>query len=288
MKNLLCSSVALVSMIASPVMAEPVAEYYDVGPTNLLIIPDAEQTVGAQLLPDLDKYPEYLPMFEHGGIPGVVRTYFLKHDQHNILVDTGFGIDGKRKGNTLELLDKEGIKPEDISDVLLTHSHFDHVGGLLTEGEATFPNARIWISAPELEAWQAGVTGGENGAKFARQVMDEYGDKLTTFNFGDEIIPGILGVDASGHTPGHTAYTLGQDENKIVIAGDIMHVAPVQLPVPSLNSIYENDPEKAAQTRQRILEQVSSEGSNLFGMHMLMQGKVLKRDDGGFMMRQPR
>ncbi|MDE5879637.1 MAG: MBL fold metallo-hydrolase, partial [Desulfovibrio sp.] len=174
-----------------------------------------------------------------------------------------------------------------------THMDMDHIGGLLNNGQPVYPNATLWVSAPEYAAWvekglgEGGVSGRSQAAvDLAKKVAAAY--TVKRFNFGDEILPGVTAVDASGHTPGHTAYDIVSGADKMTIAGDILHIAPVQLARPELSTVYDMDGEKAAQARQRLLERASSERSLFAGMHFPMVSDVRKIPDNGYVMKQPR
>lgn len=289
--------VAIIALLACSILfrvaelkAEAEAETLQIGDLEILVIPDAEVSMDESLLPGLAEHPEYGQVFQNGDVPAVSRTYFFKSGDHKVLVDTGWGPDSKVKGNTLEVLQNSGIKPEEVTDILLTHMDHDHTGALLKDGQAIFPNANLWISVPEYEAWNSGKI--ENRPEFAKErnkeIFDKYRGSLNIFNFGEELFPGVKTVDASGHTPGHTAYQISSGNDKLLIVGDLMHIAPVQLPLPELSTIYDIDMEKAAKTRNDILEKAAQEGFTVAGMHFPMISKVIKREDGGFMMREPR
>ena len=261
-----------------------------IGDLEILAIDDAKGQAGKGLIPDLAQHPEYEAIFERGPLEGVTRTYFFKDGDRAILVDSGWGQGGKNPGKTLEILRAEGVAPEQITDVIMTHMDHDHAGGLLKDGAPAFPNAKLWVSRPEHEAWSGdGMSSRPQAARdAAKKAFEAYKDRLQLFDFGAEIIPGIQAVDASGHTPGHTAWRVKSGSDELLILGDLMHVAPVQLPLPGLSSIYDLDKAKAADARKRLLGQAAENGAVAAGMHFPMISKVLKRDDGGFMMREPR
>lgn len=283
----------LAILLAAPAFAEELEaiESIPVGKIKVLALTDARGSMEAALLPDLAKFPEYAPLFANGPLSSVNRAFYLNDGDKRILVDSGWGLEQQeKKGQLYALLDAAGIDPGTITDVLLTHMDFDHIGGLVKDGKAVFANATIWISQPEYEAWLAGniQKRPEDKIKFAQDMARIYKDKIRLFQFDSEILPGITAIDASGHTPGHTAYEIVSGPDKLVIAGDLMHIVEAQLPKPELSTIYDMDMEKAAQTRIRLLNQATSDKSLFTGMHIEPISPVYKRPDGGFMMRQPR
>ncbi len=283
----------LTLFLAGQVLAEELdaIESITVGKLKVLAFVDARGTMAAEIIPDLAKFPEYAGLFEHGPVGSLNRVFYLADGDKKILIDSGWGLDQQeKKGNLYKLLDAAGIAPDSITDVLLTHLDFDHIGGLVKNGKAVFPNATVWISQSEYEAWLAGniQKRPEDKIKLARNMAAIYKDRIKLFNFGTEILPGITALDASGHTPGHTAYEIVSGPDKLIIAGDLMHIVEAQLPIPELSTIYDMDMEKAAATRVRLLKQAVEERADLAGMHMEPISNVYQRQDGGFMMRQPR
>ena len=203
-------------------------------------------------------------------------------------MDAGWGKEHKVEGHTADLLHENGIAEDDITDILLTHMDMDHIGGLLENGRPVYPNATLWISRPEYAAWVGGggVNRSEAAVDLAKKVAAAY--KVKQFDYGDELIPGVTAVDAAGHTPGHTAYDLVSGKDRMTIAGDILHIAPVQLARPDLSTVYDMDGERAAAARKRLLERAAEERSLFAGMHFPMVSDVRKIPDNGFVMKQPR
>lgn len=261
-----------------------------VGDLEVLSILDAHVNMDSSLLPQLGKYPELSQLFSHGPLPAVTRTWYLHTGDHKILFDTGWGADQKIRGETKEILKEKGIAPEAITDVVLTHLDFDHIGGLLENGRVVFPNATIWVSRPEYEAWIKGEMHRrpDFAKKLAKEVGEVYKDQIKLFDFGQEILPGVKAIDASGHTPGHTAYEISSGDSRLLILGDAIHIAQVQFLKPELSTIYDAYPEQAAKTRARLLEKAVNENSAIGGMHFERVSPVRKRDDGGFAIMEPR
>lgn len=261
-----------------------------VGELQIYPLHDADTTMEARLLPDLDKYPQYKDLFKRGPLPAVSRTFFFRLGKRNILVDAGWGSELGIKGDTLKILRANGVSPDSISDILLTHLDLDHIGGLLEQGKPVFPKANLWISEKEAKAWRDGDVKKrpESAIQLARDVLRAYSGRIKLFNYGEEILPGVFAVDASGHTPGHTAFSIVSGKDKLIIGGDIMHIWQAQLPQPELSSTYDMDMKKAADTRIGLLQSAVKDKALLGGMHFPMISDVQIRPDGGFMMREPR
>lgn len=276
-------------LLLAPFMAYGQEEIEPLGIGELEVWPvlDADVTMESSLLPGLAKHPEYGQAFAHGPLPSVDRVYYLPLGERKILFDSGWGQDFKVKGKSQELLAANGVKSGDITDIALTHLDIDHIGGLLRNDEPVFPNAVLWISRPEFEAWTNGKVVGRH-EELAKKVLDKYAGRIRLFEFGDEIFPGVAAIDASGHTPGHTAYEIFSGADRMLIGGDFIHIGQIQLPLPELSTVYDMDGEKAAATRRALLEKAANEKLLLAGMHLIPISPVIKREDGGFNMRTPR
>lgn len=261
-----------------------------IGDLEVYAITDAHTSMEGSLLPDLLAHPELQPLFEHGALSAVAKTYLVRLGGHTVLVDTGWGSEQKIKGQTLEKLAQLGIKPENITDIIFTHLDHDHTGGLSKDGKAIFPKATIWISQPEYDVWMSGKIEKRPEASIARaqSIPVLYKDRIKTFTWGEQILPGITAVDASGHTPGHTAFDIESNKEKLTIAGDLIHIAQVQLAHPEMSAVYDIDMKKAAESRKRLLRRAADEIAQFGGMHFQMISPVRAGEDGAFFMRQPR
>jgi glyoxylase-like metal-dependent hydrolase (beta-lactamase superfamily II) len=202
---------------------------------------------------------EYIP---DGTFPNAVNTFLIQTPDKNILVDTGFG--RLLPGN----LEKLGLQNESIDVILLTHMHGDHIGGLLKDNQIVFPNIRLYISKPEYDYWL-----NENN-EGALKVLKAYKNQIVLFEPGklenttDELLPGIKAIAAYGHTPGHTAYLIQSNDEKLLIWGDLTHAMAIQMPYPQVAVTYDVDPQQATQSREAILKYVSKNKIRIAGMHI--------------------
>ena len=221
----------------------------------------------------------YIPAegFKHTAVAFLVKA------QGNILIDTGTGADGI----IIDKLKKLGVEPEQIDAVLITHLHGDHFGSLQKDGTATFPNAKIYIDAKELEYFtQTNVNQGAVAALAPYLPADGAGTRMVTFESGalgstlKEILPGIFPIAAYGHTPGHTVYQIQSGDEKLLIAGDLLHIALVQFAVPEISAIYDMEPKTAAVIRRQVLDYAAKNKIPLGGMHIVSPGIGLVETDG--------
>ena len=189
------------------------------------------------------------------GIPASVCAFLVKTDGKEILFDAANGAPDSQLPTVLGQI---GLSHADIDCIFITHMHGDHVGGLLNNGEAAFPGADLYINKVEYDAWMAM----EGQAKSLNRIADAYGDRLKTFNIGDELPYGIEAVEAYGHTPGHTAYRMGD----ILVAGDVMHGIALQAKYPQYCAGFDMNKEMSVKTRREILR-MAEDGVKVYGMH---------------------
>ena len=224
---------------------------------------------------------KYLP---RNSAPATVTAFALKQGDTVILMDAGYGSAGPVLGALVPTMAKAGVTPDMVSLVLLTHMHPDHIGGLITkEGARVFPKAKVMVSAPEAAFWLGTEPTQEKKVAFelAAKVKAAYGDDfLTPFAFGDTVAPGVTALDASGHTPGHTAYLVESEGQSVLVVGDLLHAAALQFPEPSISSTYDMDPEKAAATRIKFLTMAAEKNLPMAGMHLPFPPVVLVKATG--------
>lgn len=223
---------------------------------------------------------------EHNAVH--INTFLVRRKGKNILIDSGAGGIKGWGGNLVNNLAELGIKPDDIDAVLLTHTHPDHIGGLInSQGEAIFPFAELLISADEFnyieddENFESVSDRVKGNFLLARSIFKKYQNKIRLISEG-EILPGIFSIPLKGHTPGHTGYRIEGSNGNLLIWGDIVHFPHIQLLKPDVSIAFDSDPQLAAETRVRILDIVSSDRILVGGMHLGEQGfsYIEKRQSG--------
>lgn len=253
--------------------AEPELSSSRFGEFEVTAIQDAATTMRRTLFAALPEQ-EFRRLTGGKDAPASVNVFLLKRDGKLILADTGYG---GRRGALAAELRRRKVAPEKIDFILLTHMHGDHIGGLIdANSKAVFPAATVLVSAPELAFWR-NASGG--GGEVARKVLAAYEGRLKEFQFGDEVLPGIRALDAAGHTPGHTVF----DTGTLLIVGDLLHAAAIQLPKPELCASYDMDPGKSVQTRRRFLDLAADSKRPVAGMHLPAPGIVhIHRSGSGY------
>lgn len=196
------------------------------------------------------------------GVPSSVSCFLLKTEGNAILFDAGLGAPFSQM---IPKLKEEGVTPENLELIFITHLHPDHIGGLLKEGKATFPKAQVYVNRVEAEAWKA--MNGDN-ARLAKTVLEAYKDRLRLFEAGDTLEGGVKSIAAYGHTPGHTVF----QKDSILVIADLIHGAALQLKHPEYSPTYDMDADAARQSRLRILKYARKNNLTMYGMHLPAPG----------------
>lgn len=206
----------------------------------------------------------------------VLNVTLLRRGDDLILFDTGSGPSFQQSAGLLgEALDAAGIAPEDVTHVLFTHAHPDHIWGVLDDfDDPYFYEAQHMIGRGEWDYWynpETVDTIGEArttmavGAKRRLEVLE---DSMTLFDDGDEVLPGVAARATYGHTPGHMSFELRSGSESMMVLGDAITTAHVGFERPDWVAGSDQDPETAAATRVRLLDQMTHEKMGLIGYHL--------------------
>ena len=191
-----------------------------------------------------------------------------------VLFDAGLSAQG-----TLAALNAAGVEAGDITVVVITHMHGDHIGGLTDDtGNATYPNARYVTGQVEYDHW----AGAEN-ERFDGKVRP-FAENMTFLDDGDDVVSGVTAVSAFGHTPGHMAYMVEDGGEQVLLMADTANHYVWSLGYPDWEVRFDMDKAAAAATRKKILGMVAADRIPLIGYHMPFPGMgfVETRGEGGF------
>ena len=202
------------------------------------------------------------------GISASVSTFLVKVDGKYILFDAGLGAFGGQLMNRLAAL---GVNPDSIGLVYLTHFHVDHIAGLVAKDDAgndvkVFKNAAVYAGKVEYDAWMNDIPKND----LQKNIMALYKDNLHLFAFDDTLPHGVVAMDAIGHTPGHTAFQLAN----LLVVGDLIHGYALQKDHPEINSNYDMDKPKSAESRKRMMQYARDNKGLMAGMHLPPPGLV--------------
>lgn len=208
-----------------------------------------------------------------------LNVMVARSGDQTILIDAGLGgqfAGFPRAGQFPQRLEAAGIHLEDVTDVIITHMHMDHVGGLLVPEvkQRLRPDVRIHVSATEVEFWTS--------PDFTHTVMpkpvppvlretatsfyNEYRDRLWLFKDKYEVAPGVVVRLTGGHTPGHSVVDLVSDGERLTFAGDAMF--PVAFDHPNWQNGFEHDPEESTRVRVGLFRELAENRGILVGAHL--------------------
>jgi glyoxylase-like metal-dependent hydrolase (beta-lactamase superfamily II) len=212
-------------------------------------------------------------------LPLDVNCFLIRHNDRLILSDAGSGhAMGPTLGKLPDNLRAMGVAPEAIDLVMLTHLHPDHSLGLTDEaGHALFPNAELILHNVEAAFWldRAEHAGDSErvtrNTKAQRKATAPYRDRIRRIHDG-EVLPGITAVMRPGHTPGHTNWLIQSGGMRVLIWGDIIHLASVQLARPDAALVFDVDPAQARVSRERVFEFCATESLIVAGAHLPFPG----------------
>jgi glyoxylase-like metal-dependent hydrolase (beta-lactamase superfamily II) len=212
-------------------------------------------------------------------VPIDVNSFLIRHDGKLILSDAGSGHTMQPTlGKLPQNLRAAGAPPESIDIIMLTHLHSDHSLGLIDEqGKAWFPKAELFIHEVEAAFWlDREIQPGDperlaGNCKKQRAVLAPYRGRIRRIKDG-EVLPGITAMLRPGHTPGHTNWLIQSGGERLLIWGDIVHLAAVQLARPEARLIYDTDSDLAAATRATVLDWAERERLTVAGAHLGFPG----------------
>ena len=219
-----------------------------------------------------------------------INAYVIASGSSVILVDTGAGeLFGPVGGKLPASLQAAGFKPEQITDILITHIHTDHSGGLVRAGRMFFPNATVHVAKADVDYFlDKSKLQDESIGKFVKEALATVGvyqraGKVKAFSGSVEILPGITAIPTPGHTPGHTFYRVRSGDESIEFWGDIIHAGQVQFAQPAVTITFDVDQEAARAQRVKQFARATDERRLVAADHLPFPGiGHLRRNGDGY------
>ncbi|MEO8390454.1 MAG: MBL fold metallo-hydrolase [Polaromonas sp.] len=210
-----------------------------------------------------------------------VNAYLVNTGSKLVLIDTGAsGLFGPTLGSLQANLKAAGYQPEQVDEIYITHLHPDHVGGLVTNGTMAFPNAVVRVDKADADFWldeakmKAAPKESQGFFQGAMASLKPYVDagKLKTFEGATELVPGVKTQPTHGHTPGHSVYVVESKGEKLVLWGDLMHVAAVQFDNPEVTIKFDSESPPAAKERAKAYGDAAKNGYLVGAAHIAFPG----------------
>ncbi|MET0401912.1 MAG: MBL fold metallo-hydrolase [Cystobacter sp.] len=223
-----------------------------------------------------------------------ITAFLVDTGSRLILVDTGAGslFGPGMGGKLLGSLKSAGYEPEQIDDILITHIHTDHSGGLVSEGNRLFPRATVHVGRQDLDfflspANQGGVKGYDKKYfQEATKTVSPYvkAGKVRPFSGETQLYPGVKAIPTPGHTPGHAFYLIESRGESMQFIGDVVHVASVQFPKPAITIVYDVSPREAQAQREWRFDLAAKGRTLIAAPHLPFPGigHVRAEKEGGY------
>ena len=267
---LLLSGGAALQAYAGPQPVGPAAQSFRLGQLKLVALRDA-----LNVLPNDGKVvglgrdrAAVAAVLQNAGAPADkitlgVDALLAEGGGRVMLFDTGLG--PTVHGVLPQSLALAGVSPDAVTDVFITHSHGDHVGGLVTaDGALAFPHAAIHMSVVEW-AWM-------KGQPKAAALVAAIAPQVRTFTPGTAIVPGVSAMALPGHTPGHVGYEIVSGSDHLFDMGDVAHSAIVSLARPDWAIGYDTDKPEGEATRRTTLARLAASHEEVFASHFPFPG----------------
>ncbi|GAB3930756.1 MBL fold metallo-hydrolase [Kribbella albertanoniae] len=255
-----------------------------VGEIDVMVISDGVLPITATTMATNVAAPDLAAWLKDEFLPPEILDWPLnvavvRSGDRTVLIDSGLGTEFPgfpRAGQLALRLEAAGIAPKSVTDVVLTHLHMDHIGGLLVDGlrGRLHADVQVHLASAEAEFWQAPDFSKtvmpapipEVLQSTATRFLDMYSDQLRPFETEYEVAPGVLIRRTGGHTPGHSVVRVESGGERLTFAGDAVFQPGFEYP--NWYNGFEHDPEESARVRIKLLEELAASGDQLVATHL--------------------
>ena len=257
----------------------------DIGAGTLTTVSDGSLTLPGEFIFEPMPQQELAPILaEHGlskaRLSPECNLALYQDGERTVLFDVGSGPDFMpTAGQIQDSLETAGVAPEEVTHVIFTHAHPDHIWGLLDEfDDPVFYNATYMMGRAEWDYWwdpNTVSTIGDARAAFAvgaKRRMEAIEDSVTLFADGQEVLPSIAAIASPGHTPGHMSFEIRNGTQSALILGDAIGNHHVAFRKPHWISGSDQDGSLAANTRQRLFDRITADDMQIVGFHLPQGG----------------
>jgi glyoxylase-like metal-dependent hydrolase (beta-lactamase superfamily II) len=279
---------------AAPMVKSPAPGYFRMMLGDFEITPISDGSVDLPVNQLLHEKPAQVDAalaksFAKSPLETSANAFLVNTGGKLVMIDSGAGnLFGPTLGRLLANLKAAGYQPEQVDEIYITHFHGDHVGGLASDGKRAFPNATIRANKAESDYWlsQANMdkapADGKGSFKGAMSMLNPYvaAGKFKPFDGDTELVPGVSSHAAKGHTPGHTVYMVESRGQKLVLIGDLIHVAAVQMEAPTVTIEFDSDEKTARESRLKEFAAAAKAGTLVGGAHLQFPGLGHLRSEG--------
>lgn len=285
----------LAACTAAGILPQRTLAQLTLGEMRLDVVSDGFLTLPGSFIFDPMPKDDLLPLLESlGQSPDLLtppcNVTLLRTGDRTVLFDVGSGPDfAPDAGVLLDSLDAVGVTPDDVTDIVFTHAHPDHLWGVLDDfDDLLFSQATYLIGRREWDYWTNPNTVDEIGearaafAVGAARRLAAIEDTVSFFEDDEEILPGVVARATFGHTPGHMAFEVRSGSEATMILGDCIGNDHVAFARPEWNSGSDQDQDLAARTRVSLMDELFHDKTRIIGFHLSGNGigYVDKRDDG--------
>jgi glyoxylase-like metal-dependent hydrolase (beta-lactamase superfamily II) len=256
--------------------ATPALAPVHLGKLEVWRLQDGQISLPVSLLKGLDAAEARRMLGGKDAVPTPVNAFLVRLVGKTVLVDTGLGrMPDEDSGHLPERLAEAGVKPSDIDLVVITHAHFDHIGGLLNaDGSRAFRKATLLVHRLEYAYWT------QDPAALPERFRDrvpklkaafgayEKAGAFRTFDDGETLAPGLRALAAHGHTAGHTVFAFGSGKDELWCLGDLLHYGAIQFERPGVGVSFDLEGERAVTIRRELFRQAAKNHVVLAGAHL--------------------